>query len=329
MRIGFTFDLKAEYLGAGYDEEQTAELERDDTVAAIEQTLASLGHEVDRIGHGRALAARLGAGARWDLVFNIAEGIAGAARESQVPALLDLFAIPYTFSDPLVLAVCLDKRLAKQVVAARGVPTPAFVLVEGPEDLAAAQALPPPLFAKPVAEGTSRGVGAASRIDRPDQLPEVCAALLARYAQPVLVERYLPGRELTVGVVGTGAAARPLGALEVEIVGPQADSGVYSYDNKRLFEDRVRYRVADDPAAHEAVALALCAYRALGCRDAGRVDVRCDEHGRPCFIECNPLAGLNPEISDIAILARLVGLGYRALIAEVLSSAAARLPKAA
>jgi D-alanine-D-alanine ligase len=264
-------------------------------------------------------------GARWDLVFNIAEGIRGRARESQVPALLDVYGVPYTFSDPLVLAVCLDKSLAKRVVRDAGVPTPEFVLVERPED-ADAIALAAPLFVKPVGEGTSVGVTASSLVHDRAALPALCRALLGRYRQPVLVERYLPGREVTVGITGTGARARAIGALEVELFGP-ADDGVYSFSNKKLFEDRVRYRACDDDdaVARRAQELALAAWRALGCRDGGRVDLRCDEHGEPAFIECNPLAGLNPEISDLAILARLRGTSYRELISAILASARERL----
>ena len=322
MLVGFTYDLKSEYLALGYGEEAVAELDREDTIDAIAQALEGLGHRVDRIGHVRELTRRLAGGGRWDLVFNIAEGIRGAARESQVPAILEAFAIPYTFSDPLVMAVCLDKRLAKQVVAARGIPTPASVLIEHLDDLAAVE-LAYPLFAKPVAEGTSRGVTADSLVADPPALHRVCGDLLARYDQPVIVERYLPGREFTVGIVGTGRKAEVIGVLEVELVG-EADRGVYSYANKQLFEGRVEYRLARDPEAMAAAAVALSAYRALGCRDAGRVDVRNDEEGRPSFIEANPLAGLNPEISDLAILARQVGISFGSLVARIVESASER-----
>jgi D-alanine-D-alanine ligase len=190
MKIGLTYDLRSDYLAQGHGEEETAELDREDTIDGLEEALTGLGHQVVRVGHARALIARLAAGERWDLVFNIAEGIRGEARESQVPAILDVYGIPYTFSDPLVLAVCLDKGLAKHVVRTAGVPTPAFVVVRSAEDAARVD-LPLPLFAKPIAEGTSKGIGPASRITSRPQLTETCAALLARYKQPVLVETFL------------------------------------------------------------------------------------------------------------------------------------------
>jgi D-alanine-D-alanine ligase len=204
-----------------------------------------------------------------------------------------------------------------------GVRTPPFAVVARAEE-ARAVALEPPLFVKPVAEGTSLGISGASRIERHADLEPACRELLARFRQPVLVERYLPGREVTVGIVGTGERAEAIGALEVELLAA-AEQGVYSFSNKKQFEDRVRYHLCTDELSARAQELALAAWRALGCRDGGRVDVRCDEHGEPSFIECNPLAGLNPEISDIAILARLRGMSYEELIRRIVTSAIERL----
>lgn len=322
MHIGVTYDLKEEYLALGYTSEQVAEFDRVDTIDAIVESLERLGHSVARVGRATSLMSHLARGERWDLVFNIAEGLSGSARESQVPAILDVAGIPYTFSDPLVLAVCLDKRLAKHVVSERKINTPAFAVVGDLQELEHVD-LGFPLFAKPLAEGTSRGVSAASRIESPQALRTVCQHLLSYHGQAVLVERYLPGREFTVGILGTGPMARSLGALEIHLHGH--DNDVYSYDNKQLFEGRVDYSIADDPVAKASEELALAAYRALGCRDGGRVDVRCDEHGKPSFIEANPLAGLNPEISDLAILARLKGISYDSVIAEIVESASTRV----
>src|SRR3546814_1366569 len=138
----------------------------------------------------------------------------GIAREAQVPALLDAWAIPYTFSDPMVLALTLDKGMTKRVVRDAGVPTAAFAVVAGEADLAAV-ALPFPLFVRPLAEGTGKGVTAASRVDGPEALCAACRRTIARYRQPALVETYLPGREFTVGIVGTGAAAEAVGPMEI------------------------------------------------------------------------------------------------------------------
>lgn len=322
MHVGITYDLKDEYLALGYSSEEVAEFDREDTIAALEAAIQRAGHTTTRIGRAKSLMDRLARGESWDLVFNIAEGSNGTARESQVPAILDVVGIPYTFSDPLVLAACLDKRLAKHVVGERGILTPQFAVIEALAEVDDVN-LGFPLFAKPIAEGTSRGVTALSRVENQPELVRVCELLLERHRQPVLVERYLPGREFTVGIVGTGEHARSLGALEIHLNGH--DNDVYSYDNKQLFEGRVEYTVATDACALAATDVALRAFRALGCRDGGRVDVRCDDQGRPAFIEANPLAGLNPDISDLAILARLQGISYDTIVSEILRSASERV----
>ena len=192
MHIGFTYDLRADYLAAGYGEEETAEFDQPGTIEAIDGALQELGHTTDRIGHARNLVARLAQGDRWDLVFNICEGLHGRARESQVPAILDVYDIPYTFADAAVLAICLDKALTKTVLRDAGLPTPDWHVVAGFDD-AERCTLPFPVIAKPIAEGTGKGIDAASKIADSGRLRDVCRRLLERYSQPVLVERFLSG----------------------------------------------------------------------------------------------------------------------------------------
>jgi D-alanine-D-alanine ligase len=323
MHIGITYDLRADYLAAGLGEEETAEFDRPDTIAAIESALGKLHHRTDRIGNIKSLVARLAAGDRWDLVFNIAEGLYGFGREAQVPAILEAYGIPYTFSDPLVLSLTLHKGMTKHIIKNLAIPTPDFTVVDSPAILAGI-AMPMPLFAKPVAEGTGKGVTTASIIDDREQLERVCSDLLATYKQPVLVETYLPGREFTVGIVGSGSKARALGVVEVLLL-KNSDPGVYSYRNKEICEEVVEYRLVDDSEAREAVQVALASWRGLGCRDAGRVDIRSDRVGRPNFIEVNPLAGLHPEHSDLCIIASRVGMPYIDLIASILAEARQRI----
>lgn len=325
MYVGLTYDLRGDYLALGYDLEQTAEFDRPDTITALETALQRLGHDTDRIGNVRALVERLAAGRRWDLVFNIAEGLHGFGREAQVPALLDAYGIPYTFSDPLVMSVTLHKGFTKQLLRDGGLPTPEFCLVEDAGGIDAVR-LPFPLFAKPVAEGTGKGVNAASIIHGREQLQAVCYDLLERFRQPVLVETFLPGRELTVGIVGTGRKAAVLGVLEV-ILRETAEQEVYSYDNKELCEERVIYEPATDGIAQEAAEIALAAWRRLGGRDGGRVDLRCDAVGRPQLLEINALPGLHPEHSDLPILCNRLGIDYQSLIGRITASALERCPK--
>ncbi|MFZ5570813.1 MAG: D-alanine--D-alanine ligase family protein [Thermodesulfobacteriota bacterium] len=328
MTIGLTYDLRSEYLAMGYSEDQTAEFDRDDTLTAIEATLESLGHRTERIGNAKKLVAALAAGNRWDLVFNIAEGLHGIGREAQVPAILDLYEIPYTFSDPLVMSLTLHKAMTKRVIRDAGVPTTDFRVVETPADPLDVP-FAPPFFAKPLAEGTGKGVSPDSIVHNTQDLKALCARLIGTYRQPVLVEPYLPGREFTTGLIGTGPKASVLGTIEVTLL-TTAEPGVYSYINKEQCEQRVTYslpRPDQDPVVAAAEKVALDAWRVLGCRDAGRIDLRCDAAGRPQFIEVNPLAGIHPEHSDLPIICNHLGLPYRTLIERIVASAAERIAR--
>ena len=323
MRIGMTYDLRDDYLAMGFSEEETAEFDRPDTIQAIEDELGMLGHQVDRIGHVKQLAARLVSGDRWDLVFNIAEGLYGVGREAQVPALLDAYKIPYTFADTMVLALTLHKGMTKHVIRSMGLPTPDFAVVESPGEAERVR-LPFPLFCKPVAEGTGKGITAKSRVTSQVELVNVCRHLLAEFQQPVLVETYLPGHEFTVGITGTGDHAQCVGAMEV-VLGAKAEAVGYTFENKEHYEDRVTYEKATGAILQEAAALALAAWRGLGCRDGGRIDLRADASGRLNFLEVNPLAGLHPVRSDLPILARMNGMSYGDLIRRIVESACDRV----
>lgn len=323
MKIGITYDLRDEYLAEGYSEEETAELDRRDTINAIENTLQELGFETDRIGHARDLMRSLSLGRRWEIVFNIAEGIYGFGREALVPAVLDAYNIPYTFSDPLVLSLTLHKGMAKRVIRDLKIPTPDFAVVETEMDIDKIS-LPFPLFVKPVAEGTGKGISPASKIRSQDGLQRACRRLLSTYQQPVLVETFLPGREFTVGIFGNGAEAMTIGVMEV-ILKERAEQEVYSYQNKEYCEELVEYRLVTDGMAEKVQEIALAAWKGLGCRDAGRVDLRADINGIPNFMEVNPLAGLHPEHSDLPILCTKVGISYRELIDTIMRSALGRV----
>lgn len=322
LAIALCYDLKTDYLAAGFTPADVMEFDEEETVAALASALLAVGHRPERVGRGVELTRRLAAGERWDLVFNLSEGVRGRSREAQVPALCEMFDQPYTFSDPLTCAVTLDKALAKRLVRDHGLPTAAFAVVERPEDAAAVD-LPLPLFVKPLAEGSSKGVTRCSRVETRAALITACAGLLAAFRQPVLVESFLPGREMTVGILGNGAEARVLGVLEVSF--RAGSDPAYTAENKREYADRVDYWLLDgEPVARRARQVALAAYHALGCRDVARVDLRCDAAGEPCFLEVNPLPGLHPTYSDLPILAGRIGTPYAELIGQVVEAAARR-----
>ncbi|MBN1531101.1 MAG: D-alanine--D-alanine ligase [Spirochaetes bacterium] len=322
MLVGITYDLREEYRSRGFSGEDIAEFDSPATIDAIASTLESLGFDVERIGHIENLVRLLASGGRWDIVFNIAEGLRGIGREAQVPALLDAYGIPYTFSDPCILSLSLHKAMTKHVIRDLGIPTPDFFLLERLEDLKRV-AIPCPLFAKPCSEGTGKGISPSSFISSRQELAALCEDLLERYRQSVLIEEYLPGREFTVGIIGSGATARVAGVVEVKLLS-DAEKFAYSYANKENCEELVLYDRIDDDTAREAAEIALRAWRGLGCLDAGRVDLRCDVAGRPAFIEVNPLAGLHPEHSDLPIICAKHGIPYRELIGEIMRSALSR-----
>jgi D-alanine-D-alanine ligase len=321
MNIGLTYDLRTDYLEEGYSMEETAEFDKESTIEGIETAIRQAGHTTDRIGNGQALMQRLMTGDRWDLVFNIAEGMYGAGRESLVPALLDHYRIPYTFSGPATLACSLNKAFAKRIARDAGVETAPFCLVYSLDDLKKVH-LTYPLFAKPVSEGTGKGIDRDSVIRTPEGLREVCERLLTDFQQPVLVEEFLPGREFTVGVIGNGSKAWVPGAMEICYVNKGAH--IYSYENKENFEEIVEYKAVKGDMLDYCTDIALRSWQALNCLDGGRVDVRFDREGNLNFIEVNPLAGMNPVISDLPILCKLNGMDYQTLIADILESAIQR-----
>jgi D-alanine-D-alanine ligase len=328
MYIGITYDLRSEYLAAGYGEEETAEFDQIGTIEAIDGALRELGHTTDRIGHAKNLVERLAQGDRWDLVFNFCEGLRGRAREAQVPAILEVYETAYTFSDAAVMVTCLDKALTKTVVRAAGVPTPDWHVVGELADVDRCE-LPFPVIAKPLAEGTGKGIDAGSKVPDRRALRETCGRLLEQYNEPVLVERFLPGREFTVGILGEGADAEVVGTLEI-VLGPGAEAGVYSYINKEECEELVDFPLvlaSEDPQVAEAERVALAAWRAVGGRDAGRLDLRCDEHDKPLLMEINPLAGLHPTHSDLPMLWTAIGRPYVELIERIVASARFRISR--
>lgn len=322
MRVGLTYDLRSEYLALGWSEQDVAEFDREDTIVSLENALRAAECTPDRIGGADALMNRLARGDRWDLVLNIAEGRYGVGREALVPAILDHAQVPYTFGDPLCCVLTLDKPACKRLLRDHGLPTPEFAVITSPADVGR-MTLPFPVFVKPSREGSSKGVDERSVCRSRAELKNACERLLGEFNQPVLVESFMPGEEVTVGILGTGHAAEVIGVLGV---GLRDTSEVYGYEDKERCEELVEYLLVDSSFASRAAALALAAYRAAGCRDAGRVDVRADATGAPCIIEVNALPGLHPTHSDLPIMAGLAGMSYGRLIERILRSAEERMP---
>jgi D-alanine-D-alanine ligase len=337
MRIGITYDLKGdgppERARPDLPDDLHEEFDSPATIEAIASVLCGLGHHVDKLGDGRPLLERLLADPP-DFVFNFAEGHGvGRSREARVPAILEMLGIPYTGSDPLTLAVTLDKDCAKRLVQSAGVACPPGCVVHHPFTLTpqdiGKSGMRFPIIAKPAWEGSSKGIRQNCLLDRPADLAPLLSSLGRSYEQPILLEEYIEGDELTVGILGN---AEPciLGMMRVLPREP-TDRFIYSLEIKREFQKLVRYEYPPKlpQATLDTIAdAALKAYRVLGCRDVSRVDFRVRD-GVPYFLEVNPLPGLNPETSDLVILARLVGWSYPQLIQAIFQAALDRQPREA
>jgi D-alanine-D-alanine ligase len=321
MRIGITYDLKADTdVSADLPDDFQEEFDSPLTIESITQALRGLGHEVEALGDGREMLERLLHDPP-DFVFNIAEGHGiGRCREARVPAVLEMLGIAYTGSDPLTLAATLDKDCAKRLVQSMGVAVPRWTVIEPNHDLNALAAwpqLPYTAIVKPAWEGSSKGIRGKCVVDRVEELIEAVSAIRRDHRQPILVEEYIAGEELTVGIVGNDPP-RILGILRVT---PQqaGERFVYSLEVKRDWQRQVRYEYLSANQAGAVAESALRAYQALGCRDVSRIDFRL-YHGIPYFLEVNPLPGLNPESSDLVILSRLAGWSYEQLIESILQA---------
>lgn len=347
LRVAVLANLKENApVHPGMPPDTWAELETRRTTDAIVSALETAGHRAVVLEGAVSLAEQLRSLAP-DICFNLCEGHWGDSRESHVPAILEMLRLPYTGSGVLALAVTLDKPLTKRLLAYHGLPTPAFQVFHR-ADTAVRPDLTYPLFVKPSREGSSLGVTAASIVDGERELRDQLAQQLDRFQQPILVERFVRGREVTVGIVGNlvgeelgdephGPASRGLPPglrvlppLEVHVESyPEGHSGVYVGRIKSDPGDEYYYSCpASLPPAlsSELRSLAARAFAITGCRDVARVDFRLDtdDGDRPYVLEVNGLPGLSPGYSDLVLAAEAAGIGYRELITAIVDHAWAR-----
>jgi D-alanine-D-alanine ligase len=301
------------------------------TVAAMADALRNLGHEVVELGSGKEMLQKLLA-SPLEFVFNIAEGQGiGRSRESRVPAALEMLGIPHTGSDPATLGICLDKDWTRRLVESAGVRVPqGFTIALGVDDAIEVanpatalteSGLTLPLIAKPAFEGSSKGIRSKCLIEQREDFGPVVTELAKAYRQPILIEEFIVGDELTVGMIGNDPP-EILGIMRVLPRRP-TDRFVYSLEVKRDYKQQVDYECpalisdADREAVMEA---ALSAFLILDCRDVARLDFRLRD-GVPYFLEVNPLPGLNPLSSDLVIMAKLLGMSHARLIERILKAA--------
>jgi D-alanine-D-alanine ligase len=323
IKVGLTYNLKRiNPLETGLDDE--AEFDSQKTIDSIAEAITELGYDVELLEATADLAQKLST-TPVDVVFNIAEGIRGRNRESQVPAILELLDIPYTGSDPTTLSLTLDKALAKQIVRNAKVPTAnSFIMNTGKEKLP--KEIQFPVILKPVYEGSSKGIHAKNVIDNEEDLRKIASELLAKYKSGIMVEEYLSGREFTVGVLGAEKKVHVLPPMEIifrsDLINP-----IYTFAHKQETNEEVTYEApakVDTQLLKEINGVVKKSFEVLGCRDVARFDLRMDSRGHVNFIECNPLPGLTPEWSDLCLIAKSAGINYKSLINEILSPAIRR-----
>ncbi len=330
MIVGLSYDLKDDIEpGCAAADDYLEEYDSRETVELIAGSLKTIGHTVTMLGGGREFIENV-LRQPVDLVFNIAEGRGNyRSREAQVPAILELLGIPYTGSDPLCLAACLDKPMAKKLVALEGVPTPHWSLIQTRSDIehACRQVQTFPLIAKPAFEGSSKGIRLASVIENADRAREEITRIYDNYRQPVMVEEFIDGDEVTVGVTGN-LAPRVLGIMRIL---PKNKNGhfVYSLEVKRDYKNRVVYECPANLSpgiAGKISDLAVKVFRVLGCRDFARMDFRIGPDNAPYFIEVNPLPGLGSH-SDLYLMALMLGWTHEKLVKSILDAALERYPR--
>ncbi|MBI4294546.1 MAG: D-alanine--D-alanine ligase [Chloroflexi bacterium] len=328
MRIGLSFDLKSDIVATSVaTDDFLEEYDSEETIQAITSALQKKGHTIIHLAGGREFLRRVITDTV-DFVFNISEGRGKhRSREAQVPSVLEMLGIPYSGSDPLTLALCLDKPMTQKLVSAAGVVTPRHKVISSHSQTAslAEEWGIFPCLVKPACEGSSKGVHLGSRLDDMPSLLREATRMLDLYQQPVMVEEFIAGDEVTVGVIGQ--PPRVLGIMRVlPQKGPDPDF-IYCLEVKRNFETLVSYECpANLPAEtlHQIDVASLKVFQALGCRDVARLDFRVDGRGQPYFIEVNPLPGLRPGYSDLPIMAQMMGYNYDALVGLILECALER-----
>ncbi len=327
MRLGLSFDLKeAVPVDSAAPRDALEEYDCRETIDIIESAFTRAGHSVVRLDGGREFLSNV-LQEPVDMVFNIAEGRGNhRSRESQVPSVLEMLEIPYSGSDPQCLMLCLDKSLTKQIVASAGICTPRWRVVEFVRELPdlLGESFPYPAILKPAWEGSSKGVSRKSLAVNPEQAVEVAGQLLEDYGQPVMLEEFIAGDEVTVGMVGNSPPA-VLGIMRI-MPRVKTDRFIYSLEVKRDYVNLVDYecpaRLGEDMLAGiERDSLRI--FEVLGCRDFARLDFRVSPEGVPYFIEINPLPGLG-TYSDLVIMATMLGWTHEQLIRAVLDAAVAR-----
>jgi D-alanine-D-alanine ligase len=322
-KVALLHNARPENGRAGRPDDLFEEYDSSETIASIQDALQGLVAKVVPVAADRSLPRRL-AGGGFQFAFNIAEGTGRRCREAIPAAVCELLGVPFSGSDLLTLGITLDKAMARRVVGSE-MRLPRAVLVQGEADFPGLGELSYPVIVKPNDEGSSKGIRDNPIADDAFAARRRCEWLREQYGCPAIVEEFVDGTEVTVGILGNTPCERILGVMEIEPVGGDARF-VYSLEVKRDWRRRVNYHVPPrlgGEAVAEIEEQAIKAFRLLGCRDFARMDFRMDSSGRLFFLECNALPGLNSANSDMVLLSR-GRLTHRQLVQEIFLEAVRR-----
>jgi D-alanine-D-alanine ligase len=357
MRVAVLANLKANApVWEGMPHDQWDDLDTLKSVGAIVDALRSGGHTAEffeaQVTPPHDLIARL---TEWrpDICFNIAESHLGDGREAQIPAVLEMLRIPYTGARVLAQSIALDKAMTKRIAAYYGLPTPEYQVFHHADDPISPDLITPsgdlrfPLFVKPNSEGTSMGVTVESIIRTPEALRQRVSGHIARYRQPILVERYIQGREVMVGMIGNCPPFDPrrhtpadlpriapdlhifsILEMDVSLTAP-TEGDLYTSEMKKDLAVLYRYH-CPAPLSDEQTArlryLSAALFSIIDAKDVARIDLRLDahDHDAPYILEINTLPGLTPSFSDLCVQAESDGWAYERLVNGILDAAARR-----
>ncbi|MFH0925455.1 MAG: ATP-grasp domain-containing protein [bacterium] len=333
MNIGITYNIKEEITStASLDPESFEEFDSIATIEAIYNVLNKNGFDTVKLGGDIEIVDKLKK-EKVDFVFNIAEGYEGRNRESHVPSILEMKKIPYSGSDPLTLGLALDKILTKKIASLAGIPIPSYKVINKNDDLTelfSQELLPYPLIVKPSWEGSSKGIYNSSKVYNQEELKEGLTRLFKKYPnQPILVEKYIKGREITVGIIGN-SSPKVLGMMEMVNKKEQTDDFFYSLEVKRDWVNLVEYISPPKltPEIEQVISqYAILAFKEFGCRDLARIDFRISTSNnvnKVFLLEINPLPGLSPVSGDFVIMSKKLGISYDDLVLTILSNALER-----
>lgn len=342
MNVAFTYNVKHNHPSVDLKQQVDLEFDSPKVINEIVKTITDLGHKVYKVEADENAYVKLQklknlpAGRQVDLVFNIAEGKEGDARESQIPLFCEVLQIPYTHSSPSTHAITLDKQFTKWVLqGAKAVRIPESQTISN-KNYKIDESLKFPLIVKPNKEGSSKGILDKNVVHNTEDLTNRIQEISEDFTKEIIIEEYIEGREFTISVLGDGDDVQVLPIIEQTFdFLPKGMSRIaslelkylYEWDKKKIQDICVCPAKISNELEKEIVETSKQICKVLDVRDASRIDYRLSESGELYFLEINTLPGLNPDpeaASYYVISARVGGLSFKELLGKILGFASRR-----